>query len=1094
MTDRGPWSVKGIGERAKAVARDAARMEGVSLGEYLNNLIIGDSGDGDLQHNEIRSSSERGAASTLDHLTRRVEAVEARSTLAITGIDQSVMGLLSRLQKAEDTNTVIAGHVDTFIEELRETHAALSDKVRRLEEDDSAERNLDALKSLEEALGKLATHVYEEGEQGHLEAEAIKGRVEAGFVDITDRMERVETRVESTLTEAAKRVEEAVEQAELRAEGATQDLAARTDVRLSRMEDDVHGAIGSMEQTLLRIQDRLNRAESTTDAALKGLESTFVALDDKVSALSKTAGPEAAAHLKSQLEARFDGLAEELKAEVEASRAAMAKEIAEAGISDMRAEVDSLSQSFHARLEAVEGGMTPMDSDAVDRVSEEVGKVAERLEARVAESETASARAIEQIGEQVSTVAQRLQGRQDEAFGRLSAHVEEARTAQEVRFSEALASMTEHVGRVQSETAAERISPVQKAIADLADRLEVLEGGSAKPEIASVMPPAPAPEPQDTEDDEDMLAAFSAAVQTVESEAEESVLPKAVGADDGFTPGLPEWAAPQTEESDEDYTPGLPLETIEPKGKSAARDPLSELGNWGDAEDDLGASEARDSDVFDLDEPPSAQVNVAKTPPVHLDLDQDLPRNTLGGVYTEAVPTEDDTNSEVIETDTQLEEDIDASDYIARARRAAIAAAQGDLPDTQKGPARAIGKVPLYAAASMIVLAAAGTSGYLYLRGKQSPTGPTVASSPSQVAPTGTVGAGSPSSSATGDAGASLSAMAISVGLNADDSEASAEDVEALATGSALPPPDRATGETFGSPSNESPPAAAIQPTALPERAAFDPIPPALTLADAAAAGDRVAAYELGVLSLNDADYAEGARLIQQSAREGLPIAQYRLSKLHEKGLGVPRDLAAARRWTERAANGGNVRAMHDLAVFYADGEGGDQSYAKSVEWFSKAAEFGVLDSQYNLAVLYEQGLGISQDTSEALFWFSVAAENGDPGAGEQVRSLLADVDADTARRVQARAEAWRGARANGPANGEFGRQPWQGGGLERARAVQTALNALGYDVGAPDGIVGPATREAIRAYQRDVGIPDTGTLSGAFIESLNSRAGGSST
>ncbi|MEL6753395.1 MAG: hypothetical protein AAFO57_05165, partial [Pseudomonadota bacterium] len=147
MIERGPWSVKGIDQRARAVARDAARLEGITLGEYLNNLILADTDD-DIQHNEIKRPGEGGASSTLDQLARRVEAVEARSTLAITGIDQSVMGLVARLQKAEDNNTVIAGHVDTFIEELRETHAALSDKVRRLEEDDGNERSLEALKSL----------------------------------------------------------------------------------------------------------------------------------------------------------------------------------------------------------------------------------------------------------------------------------------------------------------------------------------------------------------------------------------------------------------------------------------------------------------------------------------------------------------------------------------------------------------------------------------------------------------------------------------------------------------------------------------------------------------------------------------------------------------------------------------------------------------------------------------------------------------------------------------------------------------------------------------------------------------------------------
>ncbi|MDZ7937118.1 MAG: lytic murein transglycosylase [Rhodoferax sp.] len=38
--------------------------------------------------------------------------------------------------------------------------------------------------------------------------------------------------------------------------------------------------------------------------------------------------------------------------------------------------------------------------------------------------------------------------------------------------------------------------------------------------------------------------------------------------------------------------------------------------------------------------------------------------------------------------------------------------------------------------------------------------------------------------------------------------------------------------------------------------------------------------------------------------------------------------------------------------------------------------------------------------------------------------------------------------------------------------ALQTALNARGFDSGAPDGMMGPATQQGIRQYQRSVGLP----------------------
>lgn len=41
--------------------------------------------------------------------------------------------------------------------------------------------------------------------------------------------------------------------------------------------------------------------------------------------------------------------------------------------------------------------------------------------------------------------------------------------------------------------------------------------------------------------------------------------------------------------------------------------------------------------------------------------------------------------------------------------------------------------------------------------------------------------------------------------------------------------------------------------------------------------------------------------------------------------------------------------------------------------------------------------------------------------------------------------------------------------------ALQTALNTRGFDSGTPDGMVGPATRNAVRRYQQSVGVPADG-------------------
>jgi peptidoglycan hydrolase-like protein with peptidoglycan-binding domain len=58
---------------------------------------------------------------------------------------------------------------------------------------------------------------------------------------------------------------------------------------------------------------------------------------------------------------------------------------------------------------------------------------------------------------------------------------------------------------------------------------------------------------------------------------------------------------------------------------------------------------------------------------------------------------------------------------------------------------------------------------------------------------------------------------------------------------------------------------------------------------------------------------------------------------------------------------------------------------------------------------------------------------------------------------------------------------------LPRVREAQSRLNANGYSCGAPDGQLGEGTRECLRRFQRDAGVPVTGTPDAATLEALDS-------
>jgi hypothetical protein len=67
---------------------------------------------------------------------------------------------------------------------------------------------------------------------------------------------------------------------------------------------------------------------------------------------------------------------------------------------------------------------------------------------------------------------------------------------------------------------------------------------------------------------------------------------------------------------------------------------------------------------------------------------------------------------------------------------------------------------------------------------------------------------------------------------------------------------------------------------------------------------------------------------------------------------------------------------------------------------------------------------------------------------------------------------------------------------LDRYRArranvirAQMALDALGYDAGPVDGLLGPRTTEAIKHYQRRAGLPATGELTDEQVDALEKRS-----
>jgi localization factor PodJL len=306
------------------------------------------------------------------------------------------------------------------------------------------------------------------------------------------------------------------------------------------------------------------------------------------------------------------------------------------------------------------------------------------------------------------------------------------------------------------------------------------------------------------------------------------------------------------------------------------------------------------------------------------------------------------------------------------------------------------------------------------------------------------------------------------------------------------PAPDTAAFE----PRVVTPAAAAME--ATPGSAGVDPLigPPALV--QAADDGDPNAAFELARRyaegSAVPKDLARAAQWYRRAAEGGIAVAQYRLASLYERGQGVEQNLVAAVNWYQRAADQGNVNAMHNLAVLMSEGVEGPPDHDKALQWFLAAGNYGVRDSQYNLGVIFARGLGPEQDLAESYKWFAIAAVQGDADAlarRDEVASAMTPAELEQAR---AAVQAWEAKPTIADAN-KVASPPaaWQDGGQAIAevdrqalvRKIQVLLAEQGFDPGPPDGVAGPKTVDAVRAYQRRNGQPETGALDEVLVASL---------
>jgi localization factor PodJL len=427
MAAAAPWSVKGIDPKAREVAKELARRSGMTLGEWLNRIILEDDMPEEIaseeqitarlprpfyetspapmpvssvspkpeepQAEDARPGDLSRIAQALDRLTDRIEASETRTGLAISGVEHSVRHAMARIETAEREQISVATRFDAAAERLAEEQARAAERLRQIEAE--GPRSLEAIRALESRIAQS----------------------EAAGPETAELIEDVVTRLGERLADAESRTTASLQS--LRGSLAELDerlLASGGGVRAEfeqRLEALAHDLTRRIDDARTELAARLATgaaAPAQVEERLDRLASDLAAAEQRSARAIETMGREVLT------------MAETLNRRVRSAEQRSAEAIEQVG-----GEIARIAGAVENRLSRTD----QLHAEALERLGGEIARITERLTERILQSERRAAQAIDDVGEQVAKVTERMEQRHERAATDLAARIRasEERTA-----------------------------------------------------------------------------------------------------------------------------------------------------------------------------------------------------------------------------------------------------------------------------------------------------------------------------------------------------------------------------------------------------------------------------------------------------------------------------------------------------------------------------------------------------------------------------------------------------------------------------------------------------------------------------------------
>ncbi len=967
MKSNAPWSVKGIERDARETAKEAARREGMTVGEWLNQMIYSQAeGSGsDLSGGEVEGLKLKDLVTAMEHLRNRVAQAETKNSAAVAELSRNMGGFVERVQRLER------------VKPAEGTHQDLAQRLEKLERAGGDRHRIEALKALEKAVTQVATQ-FNSAQRTTLNR---LDSAEAQLQEFAERLDRVGDggngepaefgALKSTVEDLAERVanaeriaEEAASLKGEAAESADPEFVERTGARLRVLGDELKRGgdqIRAMEGAIAKLSGQIEAAEKRSADGVQKVSETIAEVRAELSKESAGAGAqevesklaEARRETDQRLEelqrsletlnARFDNLDHAAPAETAATPAPPAASDDDGD--DLSAEIeDALTETPASRpAAALRAPAAKIVTQEPDDVAEEIEDALAAIEAETGdepepETEASADAQIEPETDPFAFSDEIEEDNEDDVADDFSFQLDEdAAEAGDDGDITVSADETENAGDDETSKDARSL---------LAEVRSALSGDTYTQDA------------QDDDDDDDISALFAEDDEDGEdddNDDEDRQAPNTASLAEGIAPEATEDPAAE-EAPKEDMVQAArrrAREAAEQREAEGNRPRRSQLTAKQRAILAARARQKRAAEAgLEAQTPtpsPAQEPQKEASPAALADFEDDEEEEKASGRFGKIAAAlssararlgrKKDDEDKAVETPEPADERIKFDDD-EEPRRNGDRAALETLQSTASAK-------PLTMALAVAIVLAIAALAYLMkdflFQPQDAAPAPTQTERPAETAA---------------------------------ETGAPAQDQGSLAT--------------------------------VPEAPALDPQQLYLESMDALSAAQT------------EDDAMSAVSKLQDAAALGFPPAQLQLGELYKTGQGVDQDLGQARVWFRRAANGGNVLAMHRIGVMTARGDGGAADAQEAIAWFEQAANFGLVDSQYNLGAIYhpsDDAASSIQDAAQAYYWYSLAARNGDDQAQPLAAGVGVALSPDARAEIDARVASWTAKPADQSAN-----------------------------------------------------------------------------